>query len=210
MYFFKHVRGITISTQDVPAMKVGKRLPEFFTLKEMRTILAKTNNYKHRLMMETLMACGLRLSELQQLHVKDLILGAYNGKSAMRVRSGKGDKDRMVLIPDDLAAKLAEYTHDTDCERLVFLPDGGGKKYPKRTIQKICNAACKRAGVSGRWNVHKFRATYASQSLLCGANVVAVQKAMGHKSLKTTSIYLDVTLDHMLEMPDIVGVASGN
>jgi integrase len=81
------------------------KLPKFFSKEEVRNILDNTQNLKHKAILLTIYSCGLRLSELLNLNIKDI----KSSDGIIRIHQSKGNKDRIVSLPDKLLATLRHY-----------------------------------------------------------------------------------------------------
>ena len=81
------------------------KLPKFFSKEEVRNILDNTQNLKHKAILMTIYSCGLRLSELLNLKIKDI----KSSDGIIRIHQSKGNKDRIVSLPDKLLATLRHY-----------------------------------------------------------------------------------------------------
>ena len=122
-----------------PATKDQEHLPVVLSRDEVRAVLRELEG-THRLMAHLLYGSGLRLLECVRLRVKDLDFAAHQ----VTVRSGKGDKDRVTMLPDRLVTPLSEHLaivrrlHQHDLERgagSVFLPTALERKYPNASIE---------------------------------------------------------------------------
>ncbi|WP_243836172.1 tyrosine-type recombinase/integrase [Sphingobacterium paludis] len=81
------------------------KLPNFFSKEEIRLLLDNTENNKHKAILETIYSCGLRLSELLNLKIKDI----RSSDKIIRINQSKGNKDRIVSLPNKLLDILREY-----------------------------------------------------------------------------------------------------
>jgi len=142
---------------------------------------------------------GLRVSELCDLKVGDLLIN--QGNSSIIVRSGKGDKKRGVSIGADLKNHLKEYIkwkeergEPTGDDELLFLsPSGKSKKLSRQAVYHAFKRWAKRAGLPERFSIHSCRHTYASMLYKSSNyNLRLVQSQLGHSSIQTTQVYADV------------------
>ncbi len=135
IFLFRHVLQRDIShVVDAVRANTRRRLPVVLTKKEINSIFDKLKG-RHRLMAMLIYGCGLRLTECVRLRVKDVDME----QNILTVRSGKGDKDRITILPESLNESLLEHfeqikkIYDQDRENDlsgVFLPDALEKKYP--------------------------------------------------------------------------------
>ena len=135
-YFFKQVCGIEEPVFGVKLRKTGRRVPVVLSKKETQELLSdmKVHHNQYSLMAALQYGAGLRLSELVRLRIKDVDLD----RGMLTVRMGKGDKDRVTVIPKALRAALGaqiEYTRSlwekdrADGRDGVFLPGGLARKF---------------------------------------------------------------------------------
>lgn len=135
LFLYRDVLGIEIeSPHDVVPARIPKRLPTVLSNAEVQAILREMQG-THRLMAQLLYGSGLRLLECVRLRVKDI---AFEQRQ-LTIRDGKGARDRVTMLPDRLAAPLAEHLqivkrlHQEDLERgagSVYLPYALERKYP--------------------------------------------------------------------------------
>ncbi len=141
---------------------------------------------------------GLRVSEICDLRVRDVILD--NGSASLIVRNGKGNKKRGVKIGRALRDHLAEFIawkeendEPTSGRAPLFVSSRSGRALTRTAVYRIFKANAAKVGIPGRFSIHSCRHTYAS--LLYRAskyNIRLVQKQLGHSSIQTTQIYADV------------------
>ncbi len=183
-FFFRHVmkRNIKISY-----MKRPKRIPEVMTQDEVSKLLSATANPKHKLILELMYGCGLRLSEVRNLKKEDV----HIGEGILIVRQGKGMKDRIVSLPVSLSNKMAPFLADSGFP-YIFISERG-KKMHERTIQAIVKNAAKTAGIKKHVHPHTLRHIYATHLLEAGTDLRVIQRLLGHADVKTTQIYTHVS-----------------
>ena len=156
-------------------------------------MIANTTNKKHRFIIKLLYSSGLRLSECVNLKLEDLDLKEKVGW----VRSGKGKKDRIFILSENLMKDLYAYIAENKIEKgNLFL---GWKKKPisKRTIQKLVNTAALKAGIKKKVHVHTLRHSYATHLLESGTDIRYIQELLGHSDLSTTQIYTKVSQEEL-------------
>jgi len=143
---------------------------------------------RNRAILLTLLDTGLRASELI-----DLVRGDIDYRSqSLIVRHGKGDKSRTVPFSPPTGEAIRKYHQDIldvpDCP--VFLTEEA-KPFNRAYLLTVIKRIGERAGVAGA-NVHRFRHTFAVEFLRTNPNVFALQKMLGHNSLETVQVYLQL------------------
>jgi integron integrase len=138
IYLYRKYLGVELEALDFSKARQRRRLPVVLTHVEVGKILGHMQG-KHRLMVELLYGSGLRLNELLSLRVKDLDFEL----STITVRSGKGDKDRVTLLPESLKERLEAQIENTARLHQQDLRDGYGEVYmPHALARKYPKAAC--------------------------------------------------------------------
>ena len=146
-------------------------------------------NLKHRAILTTLYAAGLRVSELCQLQVTDI----DSARMVLRVRQGKGQHDRYVMLSPKFLPLLRQYWQQDKPQPWLF--PGHPRTRPMTTRRCIC--ICRDAGQAAHLpkaiHPHVLRHTFATHLLEAGVDLRRIQLLLGHRSLRTTSRYLHVT-----------------
>lgn len=164
------------------------QLPKFFSKEEVRRILDSTDNLKHKAMLMTIYSCGLRLSELLNLQIRDV----RSSDQIVRINQSKGNKDRIVSLPDKLLHILREYYQAYKPTDYLFEGEKGGR-YSERSVQLVLKKALAKAKVQTEGTVHTLRHSYATHLIRSGIDIRVVQELLGHGSIKTTMIYTHIT-----------------
>jgi site-specific recombinase XerD len=175
--------------EDLPFPKKERRLPVVLSRSEVRAFLAAVADPRHRVFLLTLYATGLRLSEGLNLLPKDIDSKCM----VVRVRQGKGHKDRCIPLAPKLLEELREHYSRTRPKTWLF-EARPGQPMSKAPIQKACAPACRKAGLSKHVTPRVMRHSFATHLLEGGTDLRTVQLLMGHRSLSTTAIYLHVAV----------------
>ncbi len=181
--------------------KLPKKLPVYYSYNEIEKLLdfevVDQYSSRNKAMIEMLYSCGLRISELLDLKLKDLHL--LNG--VIKVY-GKGNKERIVPIGDIALSYLREYLNiyrDKFTNRsndYVFL-NRLGNRLSRQGFHKILKDICLKQGIDKDLSPHKLRHSFATHLLENGADLRVVQELLGHSDIGTTKIYTQVTNNHM-------------
>jgi integrase/recombinase XerC len=159
---------------------------------------------RNRAIFETIYSCGLRVSELAQMNVKDVDVA----KGSVKVH-GKGAKERMVPIGKKALASIQAYRKRLqeqagvaeDADGPLFLNKNKGR-LSARSIARILDKLARECGLSVPVSPHALRHTFATHMLDAGADLRAVQELLGHKSLSTTQRYTHVSIDRLMAVYD--------
>jgi integrase/recombinase XerD len=140
-------------------------------------------------MCATLMySCGLRISEALGLDVRDI----DSARMVVIVRAGKGNKDRHVPLPQRTLELLRDYWRAYRPHTCLLVTKEGRPLNPDR-VRYYLKRAVKRSGTGKRVSCHTLRHSYATNLMEQGLDVRVIQGLLGHRSLKTTTLYLHMT-----------------
>ena len=163
-----------------------QRIPELLTRQEIGAIFAACLNRKHRMMLKVCYGCGLRVSELVHLKVRDI----DSERGLLRIDQGKGAKDRLVENPPALLVQLREYWQVFRPHEWLFPGREPTVPLGMSSVQKSYRAAKRKAGVDKLGGIHGLRHAYATHQLAAGMPLIKLQHQLGHKDIRTTMRYL--------------------
>ena len=177
--------GVTIKVRpDQSGGGLAKRImPEV----DVKLLIRAARPPRDRVMLETLYAGGLRISELVGLSWADVI--ERDAKVQVSV-VGKGGRTRQVLLPDVVSPSLLALRGDASANDPVFASYKGGQRLTERTVGYMLKRAAKRAGIAETVSPHWLRHAHGSHALDRGATLAEVQSTLGHANVATTSGYL--------------------
>ncbi|WP_418982326.1 site-specific tyrosine recombinase XerD [Alistipes sp.] len=190
----------TSPAEYVASPKFGRPLPDVLTTAEIDRIIAAvdtstTKGLRDSAMLEVLYSCGLRVSELTSLRMRDL----FFGEGYLRV-IGKGDKQRLVPVSAAARDKIQRYLEQRRPARpkveVVFL-NNRGTQLTRVMVFTILRQAALRAGIDKHISPHTFRHSFATHLLEGGASIRQVQEMLGHESILTTEIYTHLDSVHL-------------
>jgi len=118
-------------------------------------------------------------------------------RKLLRIRQSKGFKDRVVPISEKLIGIVDTYLKHYKPERYLFEGQYSGSSYSASSLNKVFNEAVKRAGLKSEVTLHGLRHSYATHLLESGTDLRYIQELLGHKSSRTTEIYMHVTTKSM-------------
>jgi integrase/recombinase XerD len=148
-------------------------------------IIASEPDARNRALIEVLYYGGLRISELVGLRWRD-VAEREGGKVQLTI-FGKGEKERVVVVPPRVACRLRELRDDAEPNEPVFVGREGSLTISR--VYQIVKRAAARAGVPSL-SPHWLRHAHASHALEAGASIAVVSQTLGHSSISTTSVYL--------------------
>jgi site-specific recombinase XerD len=177
----------------IPYQKTSKHVPVVLSRQEVAALLASVDNLKHRTILATAYATGLRLSELLSLRVSDI----DSQRMTVRVEQGKGRKDRYVMLADRLLGQLREYARQYRPMRWLFPGQRPDTPLSSSTPQIVFRRAVKTIGLDKPVSFHSLRHAFATHLLESGADIRRVQVLLGHRSVVSTQIYTHVATDYL-------------
>jgi site-specific recombinase XerD len=196
-FFFREVLEIEPSDDLLVRMKTGKPLPKVHSRETVAKIIHSPRGIKHRLMLMLAYGCGLRLGEIWRLRCIDIDFD----RKVIVVHKGKGRKDRIVMLDQALSPQLRQWMLSPHCGSIfLFETQTPGKQVSKRTIQKVYENACAKAGVDRRGGIHSLRHSFATHLLEQGVDLRYIQELLGHASSRTTEIYTHVAAHRLIEI----------
>lgn len=169
--------------------KKRHRLPAILSVVEVDRMMRSTSNLKHTAILYVLYSSGLRLAELLSLKLADI----YWDRNQLFVRSGKGKRDRTVMLSETLKALLTLYFDEYQPKVYLFNGQDGESPYSSSSVQKIVRLAAQTAGIQRKVTPHTLRHCFATHLMESGTDVRYIQELLGHKDIRTTLIYTHVT-----------------
>lgn len=192
-------------TDGIAGPKLSRYLPDVLSIEEVEAIIAaidmsEPTGPRNRAMLETLYACGLRVSELVNLRRSHY----FPDQGFLRV-VGKNNKERLIPI-GNTAIKHIEIYLDTvrrhlpaiapKDEDILFL-NRRGSRLSRVMIFHIIKDLTAKAGIHKSVSPHTFRHSFATHLVEMGADLRAVQEMLGHESILTTEIYTHVNAEYL-------------
>lgn len=168
------------------------KIPEILSMDEVKLLIDNIANIKHKAIISCLYSAGLRLEEVLNLKIEDI----DSKNMLIKIHSGKGNKDRNVVLSEKLLSILRKYYKSHKPKEFLFEGQSGGK-YSASSVQSIMKQALKNAGINRRATPHTLRHSYASHLLESGTDIRVIQEILGHNSIKTTQIYTHITVHNI-------------
>ena len=175
------------TVEDVlPLPKKPQTLPIVLSPGEVQQFLACVKSVKHRAILTTCYAAGLRISEV--VHLKPAAIDSQ--RMVIRVEQGKGQKDRYVMLSPALLEILRGYYRLARPKEWLFPGDRPTEPITRDAVGDACQKALRLSGLSKPVTPHSLRHAFAVHLLEAGADVRTIQLLLGHRSLATTARYL--------------------
>lgn len=192
--FFYHVTlGRPGAAFELPRPRQPQKLPQILSREEVARLLASTPNLKHRALLATAYAAGLRVSELCRLRLTDI----DRHRMTLRVEHGKGGKDRYTLLSPRLLDELRGYWLACRPRLWLFPSRDGGRPMNPKVAQKVFDRSKARADIHKDCGIHGLRHAFATHLLEAGVDMPTLQRLMGHNHISSTLRYLHLAQKHL-------------
>ena len=173
---------------EIPMAKVPKRLPLILSRDEITRLLAHSKSLRDRTLLETVYAAGLRLSEVCALELSDI--ESAPDRMCIKVRQGKGGKDRYTILSPRLLDSLRLYWRAFRPRHWVFPNRAGEGPIHDQMVQRLYSATRDAAGLPGGGGIHTLRHCFATHLLEAGVDLHTIQCLLGHGHISPTMRYL--------------------
>lgn len=184
-YNFIHPHGESSKFKFIPYPDKVEYLPNAMTKDEFLAIIKVCDNIKHRCIIMLAFDCGLRVSEVVNLKIKDI----RSDIMQVQIRQSKGRKDRYVKLSQVLLSFLRMYAKEYKPVEYLFNGQNKANQYAIRSCQELLDTQRKKAGITRKIKFHEQRHGYAISLLENGTDINKIQRNLGHNSAKTTEIY---------------------
>ncbi|RIV32433.1 integrase [Flagellimonas lutimaris] len=186
--FFMEVFRKKMDFQSIYPTQKPHSLPNILSQSEIRMLLKSVSNLKHKAMLTTIYALGLRSGELLRLKISHI----DSDRMLVSIIASKGKKDRIVMLPPKLLQLLRKYFKEYRPTNYLFEGRQGGM-YSSASLNKVFTMTKQRAGIIKHATLHTLRHSFATHLLEKGTDVRIIQKLLGHNNIGTTLLYTKVS-----------------
>lgn len=177
----------------IPAPKKPQKLPIVLSPEEVMQFLRAVASTKHRVILTTCYAAGLRISEALALKPPAI----DSKRMVLRVEQGKGQKDRYVMLSPQLLAILRDWWRLERPQHWLFPGDKPGQYISKDAVEQACQKARRLCHIPKPITPHSLRHAFAVHLLEQGTDVRIIQLLLGHRSMATTARYLRIATSNV-------------
>jgi integrase/recombinase XerD len=188
-FFYHHILHQDWMIEHIPYPRHEEKLPVVLSPAEVAAVFEATRNLKHRTILMTIYAGGLRVAEVTHLLVSDI----DSQRQVISVRQGKGRKDRQVMLSPKLLEVLRIYWKSCRPRLWLFPGESPGHPISSETVWRVCRQAGEAAHLSKPISPHTLRHCFATHLLEDEIDLRRIQVLLGHRNLKTTARYLHVS-----------------
>lgn len=198
-FLYNRVLGWNWDVEALPYRKKGKHLPVPLSREEVEALFSAARNLKHLTLLKILYGDGPRVSELVHLRPGDI----DSKRMLIRIKDGKGQKDRFVMLPGDLLPVLRRYwmAYRPDRDGWLFPGQVDGQPLTPRAVENMVKRIAAKAGITKVVTPHLLRHTFATHLMEDGVSILDVQELLGHRSLGTTARYLHLVRPRRVKSP---------
>jgi integrase/recombinase XerD len=186
-FFFGKVLKRPLERFDIPMAKVPKTLPRILSREEVSRLFDHAANLRARALLMTTYAAGLRVSEVCALQLSDI--ESAPDRMCIKVRQGKGGRDRYTMLSPVLLATLREYWRAYRPSTWLFPNPSGSGPLDIKAAQRLYGAARDKAGLGRQGGIHTLRHCFATHLLESGVDIHTIQRLLGHGHVSTTMRY---------------------
>jgi integrase/recombinase XerD len=188
-FFYHHILHRDWMIEHIPYPRQEEKLPVVLSPAEVAAVFEAIPNLKHRTILMTIYAGGLRVAEVTHLLVSDI----DSQRQVISVRQGKGRKDRQVMLSPKLLEVLRIYWKSFRPRVWLFPGESPGQPISSETVWRVCRQAGEAAHLSKPISPHTLRHCFATHLLEDATDLRRIQVLLGHRNLKTTARYLHVS-----------------
>lgn len=188
----------------IPWPRVPRPLTDCLTPEEVRALIRAADRPRTRVAIQLAYCAGLRISEIARLSVDQI----DSKRGVLRVRCGKGGKDRLAPLSPALLTGLRAYWREVRPPGPLLFPGQQGGPISTGALRDGFHRALRSSGLEARGRrltFHTLRHAFATHQLQRGGSVATIQTAMGHASISTTGRYLHVDSRLIAGLPDLLG-----
>lgn len=186
--YYSLVWDVNFDFNNLYPKKNEYKIPVFLSKNEVKKMIEKTDNLKHKSIICLLYSGGLRLSELLNLKIEDI----DSDNMLIIIKNSKGNRDRIVMLSKVLLKLLRKYYLKYKPKEYI-IEGMNGNKYSDRSVQQVVKQAAKRVGINKKVSPHILRHSFATHLLENGTDIRYIKDLLGHKSIETTQIYTHIT-----------------
>lgn len=187
-FLYEKVLGRERELFPIAMAKVPAKQPELLAREEIARLFANCTHPVHRMLLQTMYASGLRISEACALQVTDI--DSHHDRMCIRVASGKGGKGRYSILSPTLLEQLRAYWREHRPKTWLFCNHTGVQPVTVESAQRAYQGSRHRAGIMKSGGPHTLRHGFATHLLEGGVDLFTIQKLLGHSHISTTGRYL--------------------
>jgi len=186
-FFYKNILKVPYVVPSAFYPRKEHKLPEILSQKQVAKLLDSTTNFKHKCLLSMFYGTGLRLDEMCNLKMSSI----DSDNAEVKVIKGKGNKDRITILPKTLLDDLRKYYKEYKPKTYLFEGRKTGAPLSNGAMQVAVRKAMVNAGFpKGKYSAHSLRHSFATHLLDTGTDLHTIKTLLGHSKIETTMVYL--------------------
>ena len=174
--------------------RIPKTVPLVLSRQEVEALLQAVESLTYRAVLMTTYGAGLRIAEVCRLHVEDV----DSGRMLLRIRIGKGGHARYAMLSPRLLTVLRAYwAQERPAKPYLFPGRTPGRPVSAASVRAVLRQVITQCGIHKPATPHLLRHSFATHLLDAGTDIRTIQVLLGHRSIRTTQIYTQVSLQHL-------------
>jgi len=192
-FLYKVTLGCQWDIEKIYFARREKKLPVVLSPDEVAQFLKAVENKKHKAILMTTYAAGLRILETTKLRLSDI----DSRRMTIRIQQGKGKKDRYVMLSEKLLIILRDYWKEYQPSSWLFYGKTKDDPISTATPRQVCRLASYESGLKKRVTPHILRHSFATHLLEQGTNLRTIQILLGHSSPSSTAVYTHIAVQNL-------------
>jgi site-specific recombinase XerD len=193
---YTHILDQPEKVIDLPCPKAEQQLPFVLSREEVSRLLEAASDLKAKALFTVIYSAGLRISEALNLKISDIL----SDRRQIRVRHGKGSKDRYTILSDETLKLLRAYYQEYKPQDWLFAGRDPGTHLSASSARRLFRKARDQAGINVNATPHTLRHSFATHLLEDGVDLRYVQELLGHTDIRTTQRYAHVSKRRILDV----------
>ena len=192
-FLYKVTLGNKWDIEKIYFARRERKLPVVLSPDEVAQFLKAVENKKHKAILMTTYAAGLRILETTRLKLSDI----DSRRMTIRIQQGKGKKDRYVMLSNKLLIILRDFWKEYQPTSWLFYGKTKNDPLSTATARQVCRLASYESGLKKRVTPHILRHSFATHLLERGTNLRTIQILLGHKSPSSTAVYTHIAVQNL-------------
>jgi site-specific recombinase XerD len=193
---YQDVVKLPLVVENLPYLKNPESLPLVLSKAEVERLLAASEDLKQKALISLAYSAGLRVGEVIRLKVTDIL----SDRGQIRIRNGKGDKDRYTLLADQTLKTLREYYRAEHPEDWLFPGIIPGQPMSVSAAERSFQRVRDRVGINPKARIHTLRHSFATHLHEAGTDIRYIQELLGHVDIRTTQRYIRVSKRNLVNV----------
>jgi site-specific recombinase XerD len=193
---FQEVLELTDLVKDLPRVKNPETIPLILSKAEIERLLTASEDLKQKVLISLAYSAGLRAGELTRLKVTDIL----SERGQIRIRNGKGEKDRYTLLADETLKTLREYYRAERPKDWLFPGIVPGQPMSVSAAERSFQRVRDRVGINPKARMHSLRHSFATHLHEAGTDIRYIQELLGHVDIRTTQRYIRISKRNLVNV----------